>query len=161
MNLFIESHQVLLKELINAHVDFIIIGGYAVIFYGYMRTTGDVDIWLKADNENKKKLLSALEKVGVSKNSLEQVSEYDFTKDVAFSIWEEPQKADFITRINLVTFEEADKEKVIADIDGLKVPFIHFNHLILSKISTDRGKDKGDIDELRKISKLKRKGKNR
>ncbi len=57
MNLFIEQHQDLLKKLLEAKVDFIIIGGYSVIFHGYKRTTGDIDIWLKPDNTNKEKLL--------------------------------------------------------------------------------------------------------
>ena len=53
----------------------------------------------------------------------------------------------------MVNYDEADKKKVIADIDGLPVPFLHFNHLILSKINTGRGKDKADIEELQKIEK--------
>ena len=60
MNLFIEEHQELIKNLLQAHVDFIIIGGYSVIFYGYRRATGDIDIWLKPDNENKRKVISVL-----------------------------------------------------------------------------------------------------
>lgn len=55
MNLFIELHQQLIKELLEAKVDFIVSGGYSVIYYGYKRTTGDVDIWLKPDNDNKRK----------------------------------------------------------------------------------------------------------
>lgn len=39
MNLFVESHQKLLIQLTKAEVDFIIIGGYSVIFHGYARTT--------------------------------------------------------------------------------------------------------------------------
>jgi len=57
MNFFLDRHQLLLKELLNAKVDFIIIGGYSVIYHGYRRTTGDVDIWIKPDNANKPKLL--------------------------------------------------------------------------------------------------------
>ena len=55
MNLFIDIHQQWIKNLIAANVDFIIIGGYSVIFHGYKRTTGDVDIWLKPENANKEK----------------------------------------------------------------------------------------------------------
>ncbi len=58
MNLFIEKHQELIKLLISNNVEFIIIGGYSVIFHGYKRTTGDIDIWLNPTNENKKKLIS-------------------------------------------------------------------------------------------------------
>ena len=44
MNLFIESHQEFISNLLLHDVDFIVIGGYSVIFHGYARTTGDVDI---------------------------------------------------------------------------------------------------------------------
>ena len=39
---------------------------------------------------------------------------------------------------------------------GVLVPFIHYNHLILSKITTDKLKDKANIEELQKIQKLKK-----
>ena len=38
-------------------VEYMIAGGYAVIFHGYGRTTGDLDIWVKPSPENQKKLL--------------------------------------------------------------------------------------------------------
>ena len=47
MNLFSDNHQELIINLLKQEVDFIIIGSYSVIFHGYARTTGDVDIWLK------------------------------------------------------------------------------------------------------------------
>ncbi len=37
MNLLNEIHQQLLKELLNSDVEFIIIGGYSVIYHGYSR----------------------------------------------------------------------------------------------------------------------------
>jgi predicted nucleotidyltransferase len=159
MNLFIDKHVGLMKNLIGAKVDFIIIGGYSVIFHGYMRTTGDLDIWLKPDNSNKEKLISALAKTGFDKEFLQQVASYDFTKHLAFSIWEEPLRVDFLTIINLVSFEEAEKAKVIAETDGLNVPFIPLEQLVLSKINTGRLKDKADIEELQKIQEAKRNSK--
>ena len=44
MNLFIDKHIEIIKQLLSSDVDFIIIGGYSVIFHGYKRTTGDLDI---------------------------------------------------------------------------------------------------------------------
>ena len=61
MKVFIEKHRHLLKLLASAGIDFIVIGGYAVIYHGYVRTTGDLDIWLQPDNQNKEKLLTVLQ----------------------------------------------------------------------------------------------------
>jgi len=151
MNLFIKRHQDLLALLLQYQVEFIIIGGYSVIFHGYARTTGDVDLWLKPDNENRSKLIDALNSLDISSESLHQLSTLDFSKHLSFYIWEEPEKVDFLTYVNGVTFEDGDKMKIIAGIDDLMLPFLHLNHLILTKMTTDRLKDKADIEELQKI----------
>jgi predicted nucleotidyltransferase len=156
MNLFIEKHQELLKNLLINGVEFIIIGGYSVIFYGYPRSTGDVDIWLKPDNVNKEKLMNVLRAMDFFEADLQYIANLDFTKHVVFSMWDEPEKVDLLTRISMVEFEDADKRKVIADIDSIQVPFIHLDDLVLSKFNTGRLKDKADIEELQKIQNAKK-----
>jgi len=156
MNIFIEKHQEFIKLLTSAKVDFILIGGYAVIYYGYKRTTGDMDVWLKPDNANKNKLIPVLRELGFNNKGISHIEALDFTKHTAFHFWKEPERIDCLTHISGVSFEEADMQKVITDVEGISVPFIHYNHLILSKITTDRLKDKADIEELQKIQKLKK-----
>ncbi len=156
MNLFIDLHQHLIKKLTDAKVDFIVIGGYSVIFHGYKRSTGDIDIWLKPENENKLRFLPVLADFGFDDSDLAHVAAMDFTKHMVFSIGEPPEKMDFITYINLVSFDNADKQKVYADIEGLTVPFLHLNDLVLSKMNTGRPKDKADIEMLQQLEKAKR-----
>ena len=36
-----------LSECNAQHVEYLVIGGQAVIFYGYVRNTKDLDIWIK------------------------------------------------------------------------------------------------------------------
>ncbi len=155
MNLFIDKHQELLKYLLEKHVDFIVIGGYSVIFHGYPRSTGDVDLWIKPDNDNREKIISALSKLDLYEEDLHQLSNIDFNEHVVFSIWEDPEKVDFITRINLINYEEADQRKIIAKVDGIKIPFLHLDDLVRSKFNTGRLKDKADIEELQKIQNAK------
>jgi hypothetical protein len=51
-----------LLELFNAHkVEYIIVGGYALAFHGVPRYTGDIDIFVKPDDENATRIMSALE----------------------------------------------------------------------------------------------------
>ena len=143
--------------LLVAKVDFIIIGGYSVIYHGYKRTTGDIDIWLKPSNDNKEKLLPVLKQFGIEDAEIRDIAELDFTEHTVFSIDEAPEKIDFITHINLVKFEDADQHKILVDIDGLTIPFLHLNDLILSKMNTGRPKDKADIDMLQQIESAKNK----
>jgi predicted nucleotidyltransferase len=151
MNLFLENHQRLIQNLLKAKVRFIIIGGYSVVFHGYRRVTGDVDIWVYPDNENKNKLLSALTNTTNSGKLAKEFEALDFTKHLTISFWETPEKVDILTYINLVTFEEAEQKLIWADIDGIKIPFLHLSHLILSKINTGRAQDKADIEALQRI----------
>ena len=56
-----------LLELFNAHkVDYLIVGGYALAFHGAPRFTGDIDILVKPDTENSKRVLAALDEFGFS-----------------------------------------------------------------------------------------------
>lgn len=156
MNLFVDRHQQLLSSLLDHQVDFIIIGGYSVIYHGYNRTTGDVDIWLKPENENKEKLLPVLKEMGLSSESVEEIRSLDFTRHLVFSIWEEPEKVDFLTYISIIKYEEADQQKIEAEFDGLNIPFLHLHHLILSKINTGRLKDKADVEVLQKLQQYRK-----
>jgi hypothetical protein len=42
----------------------------------------------------------------------------------------------------------------IADIDGVKVPFLHINQLIANKKAVNRPKDQLDVIELERIQKI-------
>jgi len=57
----------------------------------------------------------------------------------------------------MVNYDAADKNKILASIDGLTIPFLHLNDLVLSKISTGKSKDMADIDMLQLIEKAKNK----
>lgn len=158
INIFLPEHTEILKALNEHHVEYLLIGGYAVIFHGYHRTTGDMDIWLKPDNANKQKIISAFRTVGYDDVSLQQLNGYDFTSAVMFYLGLEPQKIEFLTQLSLLEFDDSYLRKNIFVVDDeLSVPFVHFNDLVLSKINTGRAKDKADIEELQKIRSIEKK----
>lgn len=152
MNIFFDQHLEIIKTLLKHRVDFLLIGGYAVIFHGYKRSTGDMDLWLMPSNENKIKFIAALQEAAFNEEDLEALNNLNFKNHLVFSIGIEPEKIDFITRINQVSFEEADQNKITAEWEGLSIPVINLRELILSKINTGRKKDEADIEELQKIN---------
>jgi len=151
LSFFLEKYQQIFSLLIQNEVEFIVVGGYSVIFHGYHRTTGDLDIWLKPDNHNKKKLIQALDKFGFEPDSLNQVDQMNFSQPNAFRIGEEPEQIEFMTHISGLTFDEANSKKILANAYNLAIPFLHLDHLIISKMSTGRLKDLADVEELQKI----------
>lgn len=134
-----------------------LIGGYAVIYYGYERTTGDIDIWLQPGNKNRDNLVKALEEFGIVNEDLEILRKMDFNNPVpVFDFGKSPRKIDFITLVSNVNFEEALKEVNYFSLEGKNIPVIHYNHLILSKLTTGRLKDKADIEELQRVNKYRK-----
>jgi len=122
-------------------------------YYGYRRTTGDIDWWIRPDNnENKQNLITALRNLNIDEDTLKHLHSMDFSLPLVFSDGEEPFRVDFMTQIQGVNFDEAWEKRVSTNIDGLQIAFIHFNHLVLSKIKSTRMKDKLDVEELQKIS---------
>lgn len=53
-----------LKLLNKNEVEYLLIGGYAVGYYGYVRATADMDIWIAANEENAERVVTALEDFG-------------------------------------------------------------------------------------------------
>ena len=159
MNIFDDFTRKVLVELNEAGVIYLIVGGYAVNFHGFRRTTGDIDIWLKPENEeNKKRLMIVFTKLGCTPEFLNEVEQLDFSQPLLISDGEEPYKIDFLTSISGVKFEDAWKERQTTEIEGILLHFIHYNHLILSKITSSRLKDKMDIETLQRIRKIKNEG---
>lgn len=158
MNILIKEHRQLLLTMLNHSVSFILIGGYAVIYYGYERTTGDMDIWLQPDNENRSKLMKALEEFGIEKSGLEKISRTDFTFPQMFFFGAPPRRIDFliISKISSIEYEKAVSQVKYFVLQNKQVPVIQYHHLILTKMTTGRIKDKADIEELQKIHKYRK-----
>lgn len=52
-------------HLLNFHkVEYLLIGGYAVSYYGYPRVTGDIDIWIAINSTNAQNISLALKDFG-------------------------------------------------------------------------------------------------
>jgi predicted nucleotidyltransferase len=155
MNILVEPHKQILRKLTEFEVKFLLIGGYAVNLHGYVRATGDMDIWLKPDNENRKKFLALLKLEGFDDESLSQIGKTDFTKHAAFHIGEKPMQIEFLTIISGVTFDEAYAKKELMPFENTQVPFLNLEHLILSKLTSSRPKDKLDVEELQRVLRSK------
>jgi len=151
MSIFLEEHKKFLLLLVKYKVDFILIGGYAVIYHGYERTTSDMDLWLKPDNDNRDKFIYALTDHGVIEEHLEKIKTLDFTRPQALHIGEKPNQMEFLTFTRGLDFKEAYVKKEILKIEEKQIPVLNFEHLIVTKMLLGRPQDKADVDKLKKI----------
>ena len=143
-----EDYKEMLQLLLEEQVDFIIVGAYALGAHGYPRATGDIDIWVKPNNSNSRKLYKALARFGAP---LEQIEIDDFSMEgIIFQIGVIPRRIDIITKIDGVTYQEADEDKITVEVEGLMLPVISLEKLIKNKMATGREKDELDIKTLKK-----------
>ena len=152
MEIVLPEFKKLLLLLNKYNVSYMLIGGYAVIYHGYERNTTDMDIWLKPENSNRDKLMQALNEFGIGSESIQKLSKLDFLHTQFFFLGEKPRRVDFLTRINNVSFAEAEPAVNYFPLADEMIPIIHYEHLILSKISNDRPQDIADVDRLQNKS---------
>lgn len=138
MNFTHPAHQEMLFELVDNQVDFILVGGYAVIYHGYVRATGDMDVWLRPTNENKAKLLKVFTRLQFDADGIKKISEMDFTGVVIFHIGDEPERIDFLSKVQGLNFEDAYKQRQILNVKNYQVPILHLNDLIATKLLANR-----------------------
>jgi hypothetical protein len=138
----------MLSCLKDEKVDFIIVGAYALAAHGFPRATGDIDIWVRSDAENARKVMRALAKFGAP---LSDISAHDFDiPDRVVQLGVEPSRIDLLTSIDGVEFDEAWGEKITISIDELEIHILSKGHLIKNKLAAGRDKDQGDIAWLEK-----------
>ena len=155
MNITIQAHKEMLFALLDNKIEFILIGGYAVIYHGYVRATGDMDVWVKPTNENKSKLLEVLTKLQFDSEGIETIGRMDFTDVVIFHIGEQPERIDFLSKVQGLNFEDAVRQKEILTINHYQVPILRLDDLITNKLLANRLKDKADIENLLKMKSQK------
>jgi predicted nucleotidyltransferase len=151
MNIFFEEHKDVLRQLFENQVNFILVGGFAVIYYGHNRVTGDMDIWLEPSNENKSKFISALDGLGFDSETQTEIANRDFREAQLFYFGNPPERTDFMTQISGVTYSESIEQAVTTNFDDLKLKVIHINHLIQNKKASGRLKDLADVEQLELI----------
>src|SRR5262249_42567907 len=93
-------------ELLNAlNVHYLVVGGFAVAYYGYPRFTADLDLFIERSRENADRLLQVIERFGFGDLNL---SADDFLKeDQVIQLGVPPNRIDLLTFISAVDFQEA------------------------------------------------------
>jgi predicted nucleotidyltransferase len=136
-----------LLELFNSHkVKYIIVGGYALAFHGAPRYTGDIDIYVKPDDENAESIMSAPEEFGFGSVGL---SAEDFERPgQVIQLGVPPVRVDIITSIAGVSWDEAFSDQASGKYGDIQVHYIGREQLIVNKRAVGRKKDLADLEAL-------------
>ncbi|MEM6430418.1 MAG: nucleotidyltransferase [Deinococcota bacterium] len=133
-----------LQSLNDYNVRYLLIGGYAVSHYGYVRPTGDIDVWVANDAINAKNIYQAMTAFGFS-----GIDETTFTHPsqlVQMGI--PPVRIELATFIDGVEFEACYLKRQIETLDGVSVSIISLEDLRVNKQASGRFKDLADLEHL-------------
>jgi len=135
-----------LKLLTLETVEYLLIGGFAVAYHGYTRTTADIDIWISVHPDNATKLVRAIRQFGFDAESLNQ--SLFLTKNKIIRMGMPPFRIEILTGISGVDFEECYTERITANVDGIDINIINLKDLKINKKSSGRLKDLDDLEHL-------------
>ena len=136
----------LLCALRDADVRFLVVGAYALAFYGYPRATRDLDIWVEATPQNAARLIAALRAFGAP---LESVNEADFAHPGGvLQIGVAPVRVDVLTALDGLTFAPAWEHRERGELDGLPLNFLNRDDFVRNKSAVGRAQDLADIERL-------------
>jgi hypothetical protein len=134
----------------NAHgVKYLVIGGHAVSIHADPRGTKDLDVFIKADEENSKAVFAALTEFGAPVGGMTP-ADFNDKPTTVFQMGVEPGRVDILQGIAGVQFDDAWEGRVEKLIDG-KTPahVISREHLIQNKLAVGRHQDLADVEKLR------------
>lgn len=134
-------------QLLNSEkIEYLLIGGYAVWLYGYVRRTKDIDIWVAVDPANETRLIEVLVKFGFSRESLRRPL-FAGEKTV-LRMGVPPNRLELLSRIAGVEFADCYARRRTMDIEGIPVSVIDYEDLLRNKRAAGRASDQADVETL-------------
>lgn len=143
-----------LFKILNAYsIKYLVVGGYAVMYYTEPRYTKDIDIWIIPDLNDVQKVFEALKKFGAP---LQGVSPGDFMdKHMIYQIGVPPIRIDIMVNVPGIDFAIAWKNRKKVKYGKTSICILGKQELKLVKEKAARPQDGLDLQKLRKFEEKK------
>jgi len=138
-------YKELLQLLNEFEVEYLIVGGFAVMKYGEPRYTKDLDVWVHNSARNSLRVVGALNKFGAPLEHDGITAETFTEKQVVYQIGIAPVRIDILTEITGVEFPSAWRKRVASTFFGVPVHFISLDDLMANKQALGRAIDVRDL----------------
>jgi hypothetical protein len=133
--------------LLNAHhVEFVVVGAYALALHGAPRFTGDLDILVRPTLENGTRLLEAIRAFGFPTGRLSAADIAAGTKVVEMGIV--PVQIHVMSQIDGVHWDDVWNSREMTTLGSHPVAFIGRDAFLRNKRAAGRAKDLADIEAL-------------
>lgn len=138
------------RALGAANAEFLVVGAHALAIHGVPRATGDLDLFVRPDRENARRVAAALRGFG-AKLEAHGVTDDDFAREgTVYEIGLPPRRIDVLTSISGVTFEEAWQTRALLRVDESEVPALGREAMLKNKRASGRPKDLLDVAAIEK-----------
>jgi hypothetical protein len=127
-------------------VEYLLLGGYAVGFYGYPRATGDMDIWVASSQGNAEKIVNALRRFGFSEATFQP--EAFLKEEQVIRLGSPPLRIDLLTSVSGIEFSACYARRTVGEIDGVPIDLLSLADLKANKKAAGRTKDLNDLEHL-------------
>ena len=141
----------LLAELLDADVEFMLIGAHAMAVHGVVRSTGDMDIFVRPSDSNAARVMTALARFGAPLKVHGVTAAHFATAGNVYQLGLPPCRIDIINRIAGVGFDDAWASCARNRVGDLTVPVIGLAELIRNKAACGRAKDLADLALLKAL----------
>ncbi len=147
-NIFYPDFREFLIALNARKVRYLLVGGYAVIFHGYSRTTGDMDIWIDRSDENYSNLVQAFKdfKMPVFDMTLKNFLAADHFE--VFRFGRKPVAIDIMVKMADLDFSKCYDRVTFFEDEGITIPVVNIQDLKEAKKAAGRNKDLDDLEHL-------------
>ena len=135
-----------LKLFDSNRVEYLLIGGFAVNAYGYIRTTNDLDIWVGISTENAVRIDRALREFGFGNAGL--TSDLFLARNSMVRMGVPPMRIEILTTLSGVDFATCYAERKMTQFEEILVPVISLARLRENKAASGRAKDLADLENL-------------
>lgn len=134
-----------LKLLSDHHVEYLLIGGYAVGYYGYPRATGDMDIWIACEERTAEQMVQVYREFGLVEGI--QPSLFLNPRGI-LRMGVPPLRLEVTTFIDGVQFNDCYGRRLETLVNGVRVNLISLEDLRINKAASGRNKDLDDLENL-------------
>jgi hypothetical protein len=138
---------ILCKNLNQHKVKYVIIGGFAIIRFGYIRATGDIDLLVDDSPDNVVKIREALSYLPDSE--AQEIADTDLYQYTVVRVSGEIT-VDLLGRACEVSYDMAKNYIIYDEIDSVKIPYLKPDVLIQTKMGM-RPKDIQDRNFLQQL----------
>ena len=140
-------YKELLRLLNEFEVEYLIVGGFAVMKYGEPRYTKDLDVWVHNSPPNSVRVVGALKKFGAPLEHDRITAETFTDRQLVYQIGIAPVRVDILTEITGVQFPDAWRKRVASTFFGVPVHFISWDDLVTNKQALGRSSDLKDLKQ--------------